>query len=239
MRHAALVLLLVLPTLAPAEEPATPATLAPVAEKTDVEGTVPADITGRWFVVTQIKLPTGAVTPAGRLLEIARGAGHLELHVRRAELPASVSAKLKETPPGAFVWVPADGDLREVAERWDELPAVPADYTSVESKLIGADAFPREFQVDQTTKGASFAISIREAFTGSQRVQSVYTVLGVREHREGRFSGTFIMTTIAVAPFPIPITLKGDFQAYRVAAAPEPPSMWRRFLDTFSGCGRT
>ena len=45
------------------------------------------------------------------------------------------------------------------------------------------------------------------------------------------------MSSIAVAPFPIPITLKGDFQAYRVAAAPA-PSWWQRFLDVFSGCRR-
>jgi hypothetical protein len=238
MRHAALACLLIaLPPNALADEPANPS----VTEQTDVEGTVPADITGKWFLVTQIKLPGGNVTPAGRLFDIRRGPEHLELILRRTELPASVSAKLRDTPAGTYVWVPADGDLREIGEQWDKLVPVAADYASVESKLIGADAFPREFQVDQTTKGSSFAITIRERFSGQQPLQSTYSVLGVREHRDGHLVGAFVMTSLAAAPFPIPITVRGDFQAYRVGTVPEPASapLWRRFLDSFSGCGRS
>jgi hypothetical protein len=238
MRYALLAALVVLlPTLVAADEPGGTAAPATLTEKTDVEGTVPRDILGRWLVVTQIKLPSGLITPTARMIEIRRGREHPEVFLRRGELPEPVSTKTRQAAAASQPWTPADGDLHAVAEQWDTPVPLAANYGSIESKLIGADAYPREFQVDETTKGSSFAITIREAFTG-QTLQSTYSVFAVRQQREARLDGTFVMSSIAVAPFPIPITLKGDFQAYRVAAPPAPP-WWQRLLDVFSGCRRS
>ena len=239
MRYALLAALVLLSLPAPvsADEPGKTAALATPTEKTDIEGTVPRDILGRWLVVTQIKLPSGAITPTARMIEIRRGREHPEVFLPRGELPESLSTKTRQAAAASQPWTPADGDLHAVAEQWDTLVPVAADYRSIESKLVGADAYSHEFQVDETTKGSSFAITIREAFSGAQPLQSTYSVFAVRQQRDARLEGTFVMSSIAVAPFPIPITLKGDFQAYRVAAAPA-PSWWQRFLDVFSGCRR-
>jgi hypothetical protein len=236
MRYAlvAALLLLPLPVRVSADEPGRTAAPATLTETTDVEGTVPRDILGRWLVVAQIKLPSGAITPTARMLELRRGREHPEVFLRRAELPDALSKKLRDAATASQAWTPADGDLHEVAEQWDALPPVVADYSSIESKLIGADAYPREFQVDETTKGSSFAITVREAFSGTQPLQRTHSVFAVRQQRDSHLDGTFVMSSIAVAPFPIPITLRGDFQAYRVAA-PAAPSWWQRFLDVFSG----
>jgi len=236
MRYALVTALLLLPLPAhvSADEPGKTAAPATLTEKTEVEGTVPRDILGRWLVVTQIKLPSGAITPSARMLELRRGREHPEVFLRRAELPDALSKKMREAATASQAWTPADGDLHEVAEQWDTLPSVVADYSSIESKLIGADAYSREFQVDETTKGSSFAITVREAFSGAQPLRSTYSVFAVRQQRDSRLDGTFVISSIAVAPFPIPVTLKGDFQAYRVAAPPA-PSWWQRLLDVFSG----
>src|SRR5439155_840964 len=58
------------------------------------------------------------------------------------------------------------------------------------------------------------------------------------EIRPSGATGSFVVTSIAAAPLPIPITLKGDFQTHRVGAPPPPPSMLQRMLDFFSGCRR-
>ena len=245
MRYAVLAALLLLPLPADvsADEPGGTAAPATPPEKTDVEGTVPGDILGRWLMVTQIKLPSGLITPTARMIEIRQGPEHPEVFLRRAELPDSVSQKVRQAAAANQPWTPADGDLHEVAEQWDTLPSVVADYRSIESKLVGADAYSPEFQEDETTKGSSFAITVREAFSGAQPLQSTYSLFAVRERGDSRLDGTFAMSSIAIAPFPIPITLRGDFQGYRVAdpAPPPPPpvrSWWQRVLDVFSGCRR-
>src|SRR5207244_10210149 len=93
-------------------------------EETGVEGTGPRELLGRWLVVTQIKLPSGAITPTARMLELRRGREHPEVFLRRAELPDALSKKMREAATASQAWTPADGDLHEVAEQWDELPSV-------------------------------------------------------------------------------------------------------------------
>src|SRR5438093_12366346 len=98
MRYALLaaLVLLPLPTLVAADEPGKTAAPATLTEKTDVEGTVPRDILGRWLVVTQIKLPSGLITPTARMIEIRPGREHPEVFLRRGELPEPVSTKTRQ-----------------------------------------------------------------------------------------------------------------------------------------------
>ena len=69
-------------------------------------------------------------------------------------------------------------------------------------------------------------------------MKSTISVYGFRESGPSGATGSFVVTSIAAAPLPIPITLKGDFQTHRVGAPPPPPSMLQRMLDFFSGCRR-
>jgi len=77
---------------------------------------------------------------------------------------------------------------------------------------------------------------IKETFSGTQPVKSTISVYGVRERTEQGLAGTFVTSSLAMAPFPIPITLKGDFQAYRIDATPR--AGLGRLLDLFAGCRR-
>jgi hypothetical protein len=101
-------------------------------------------------------------------------------------------------------------------------------------KIMAADALPPELQEDEVTKGSALVISIIESFSGRQGVLKNYATYGVRDQSPGTWRGTFINTTLAAAPLPIPITLKGDFAAYRVG--PSRPRSWLQRL--FSGCQR-
>src|SRR2546425_26928 len=87
-------------------------------EGTAVEGDVPADLVGRWLVVEQNRLQGGMVHPFARLWEIRQGRDHLELILRRVRLPEALSAKLVAAGSANRSWIPADGDLRALAERW-------------------------------------------------------------------------------------------------------------------------
>ena len=209
-----------------------------VAETTEVFGQLPGDLAGRWVIVNRIKLPSGDTRSYAHLWEIRRGSQHVDVVLKRAELPAELGSKLDEASKASASWTPGADDLRMLDERWDQLPATNADYAKIEHKLYGADAFTAELQSDDETKGGKFALLTKETFSGAQPVKSTISVYGFRESGPSGTTGTFVITSIAAAPLPIPITLKGDFQTYRVGAPPPPPSMLRRMLDFFSGCRR-
>src|SRR2546428_11520145 len=90
-------------TESPATEP-TPAaqlpstTVPPPAaeppETTEVRGTAPQDIVGRWVAAGQARLPGAAgVRPLVRMWEVRQGPDHLEVALRRAGHPPGVNDK--------------------------------------------------------------------------------------------------------------------------------------------------
>jgi len=236
---AALVLLALLRPGARAET--EPSTLSPegappeVPATTDVQGKVPPDIVGRWLTVCQVKLPSGQVRPITRLFEVRKGSEHLEL-VLGGDVPSPVNQKLNAAANAGQPWTPTVEDLRETDEKWERLRLDPNTYKKVEYRLLGGDAFPPEFAEDETTKGSRFAMAVKENFSRGQAAWT-YWVFGVRDQTPTVLSGTALISTLAIAPLPVPITLKGEFQAYRLAEPP-PRSLVQRLLDLFSGCRR-
>lgn len=226
----------VAPEAAPAAE-AKPQTEVP--QSTEAKGTFPQDIGGRYFVLSHVRLPSGFVTSVGRLLEIRRGPEHLEVVLERSLLPEDLNTKLQQASSAGKPWEASPEDLKMVAESWDKLAPSQGEYESIENKILGADAYPKEFNIDQTSKDSKFAIVIREGYAGTQALTSTYSVFAVRDRKPEQLIGTFVMSSIAAAPLPIPITLKGDFIAYRVGGGDEGgTSLLARIFGIFSGCGR-
>ena len=228
-RAAACLLVLLAFLLSRADEPAAPS----VKETTQVLGDVPADIAGRWLVVGRVNLPSGKARPAARTWEIRPGDGHLELVLGRSPLPPAVTAKGDAAARAGTGWEPDASDQRAVADAWGT--GTPAgDLLEIETVIAAAGSFPPEIVDDETVKGSPLAIVVTENFTGRERVARTISIYGVRERSPMALSGSFVTTTLAIAPFPIPITLKGDFRAYRLDAAPA-ESWWKRL---FTGCRR-
>ena len=106
----------------------------------------------------------------------------------------------------------------------------------MKNKIVSADAYTPDYKSDEVTKDSRFAIVMTENFTGSPVIRN-FSIYAIRDRTPTVLSGTFVLSTLAAAPFPIPITLKGDFQAYRVTPAP-PRGLLQRLFDLFAGCRR-
>src|SRR5882762_1666069 len=148
-------------------------------ETTAVQGDVPADLAGRWLVVEQSRLPTGMVSPFARLWEIRRGPEHLELIIRRARLPESLGTKLAAAASANRPWAPDAGDLRELAGRWDDLPATSTEAPRVEHRLVGRDGRPPDVEQGAAAGGAGVVIVTERHGSDAAPVKvtrSVYTV---------------------------------------------------------------
>jgi hypothetical protein len=231
----AIVLALIL-TVAPAlaDSPTTTTAPAPVVQKTEVKGNVPADLVGRWLVVGLVKLPEGRVRPVARAWEIRPGPENLELVLSLHPLPASVNQKVAAAGDAGTSWTPDADDLRLVAAGWDGAPTLGADTTGIENRITAAEEYTPEYRADAVTRDTKLAILVQENFTGRSGALRSISVYGVRDETSNTLGGTFVTTTLAAAPIPIPITLNGDFTAYRVGG--HATGSWLDRL--FAGCHR-
>jgi hypothetical protein len=207
---------------------------AGTTETTALEGDVPTALAGRWLVVEQNRLPTGLVVPFARLWEIRQGPEHLELLVRRARLPETLGTKLAAAATANRPWTPDGEDLRELAERWDDLPPATTGPQQIVHRLVGPDARPRGVQPDGVTAVTGVVIVTEERFTPASPVKARRSVYTVRDGTAARLVGTFVSDSTAETPAPVSIALKGDFQAHRVPVV-LPPSRLRRLLDAVLG----
>jgi len=203
-----------------------------LVQTTEVHGQIPDDVVGRWFAVAQGKLASGALRTILGAWEIRRGPEHLELVLRRAPLPKTITDAVQAAGTGGHEWHPEDSDLRAVRDSWDAPPAAD-DRVEVASRIVGADAFTPELASDAVTKGSELAIVIDERMTGAQHVARTTSVYGVRHRTPTRLGGTFVGTTVAIVFTAVPITFTGDFEAYRLDAGSR---SW--FERLFSGCRR-
>jgi hypothetical protein len=210
-----------------------------VPETTEVSGDLPADLAGRWFAVCQIKLPSGQIHPFARMWEIRPGPDHLEMVLHRSGLPSTINDEINKAGIAGQEWDPKPEELRALGAGWESMAPLSTAYAAIDNKIVGASAFTPEMKNDDATRGGLLALVTKESFAG-ERVNSSFTVLGVHERTPNELKGRFVTSSIAAGPMPIPITLTGEFTAYRVgslAAGEASAPWWRRLLDVFSGCG--
>ena len=221
----------------PASSSTTTTTLpAPATQRTQVRGTIP-DLIGRWLVLGQIKLPNGTARTTAAMWEITPGDGQPSLTMRFVELPDAQKHALDERNQKGEAWTLTPADVAAVATAWDALPVESAfAVAQVATELVGSDAFDDAFKADATSQDAQWVV--RQTLTMQRSaapvIRSVYVYAALGE-KDAVTTGNFITSTIAAAPFPIPITFQGTFEMHRVPVVV--PSLWqrlRRFLHSRS-----
>jgi hypothetical protein len=227
----------------PAAEPAAPAPdsppPAPLEQTTEVGGEVPPDIIGRWVGFASVKLPSGMKRHFARMWEVTKRGDKYDLRLLFGGLPEGVEERMGKASEAGAEWEATPEDIHQAAEGWDSASKEPPGptYAQIENRLLAPSAYPPEFERDVITKGSEYALVFNELFA-RQAVTRTYTVYAIRNREPERMSGTFITSSTAAAPFPIPITLKGEFEAYRLGGEPVAEEGWlQRFLKMFSGCG--
>ena len=214
----------------------------PPKQHTTVRGTPPMELVGRWLVIGWIELPNkqGARSvPA--FWEVAREGEQLALTVHFYPFPEGQQKALDAANTANRQWQPSVDDLAQIAARWGE-PENDPHLATIENEIVARDGFDDDFKSEPKTRDAMWAIRQREDFhpSAAPAVRQI-NVYGTLEAKDGGYSGNYTTATLAAAPFPIPITLNGTFQIYRLTAtAPPPPArgFFARLLDFFRGCGR-
>lgn len=222
-----------------ADEPRKQPPAAP-KEHTTVRGTPPVELVGRWMVVARIEVPGPRYRSTAALWEIKQEGGQLALTDRFAELPAAQYAALAAANQAEQPWRPTPDDVVAVAGAWDGLTLVDPRIAQIDNEIVARDGFDDSFKGEPKTKDAVWVVRQAETFDPSAApVVKQINVYGALAPKDGGWEGTYAGATLAAAPFPIPITLNGTFEAYRLGGgAVTSRGFLARLLDLFSGCGR-
>ena len=236
-----LLVLAVCAAAAPADEPAAPSGAEAAGPKytTKVQGTVP-DLTGRWLVVTQVKPPgSSMVFTVAQPWEVTTGDGKPHVVVRFVKLTPELEGQLTAANKETRAWEPSPAQLQDVRDAWSSLPPNDRGADTVETILMGRDSFLDAVKTDPEMKDAQFLVQININYNpGAQRPMRDVLLYGVTGPEGTGYRGNYASATIAAAPVPIPIALKGTFHLYRLDDA-HGPGLLQRILGMFAGCGRT
>ena len=224
---------------APAEQ-APPEETGPPKQEAVSAGTLPEDLLGRWLVVgwVGIRDDEHAKTTTG-LWNVTLEDAQIVFNENYREMPKRIAGLLTDANSEDKAWRPTPQDLSELASAWDTLPERDPKIATQRNEIYGKDGFDRDFQNEEQTKNAIWAARQTAFFrrSAAPSVRSI-NVFGATEARDGGYAGNYTAATIAAAPFPIPITLKGKFQMYRVSGPIEPKSKKGFWASLFSGCGK-
>jgi hypothetical protein len=250
MRFARVVVLaaslaVVAPRPARSDEPPTgaaPAAVPAPKQETVVNGT-PPELAGRWLAVAWMNLPDNRTTNIPALWDIAPGDGKLELTQRFVQLPAEIQTSIDKANEAGTRWEPSPAQLAALDAGWATLAPDPNQHVAqVAHEIATPDGFDASLKGEPRTKDALWVVRQRQDMdrSGAPVIKQVF-IYAALAPTDGGWKGNADTAAIAAAPFPIPISVKGDFRVYRVGTAPEVPhrGLMARLLDVFAGCGRT
>jgi hypothetical protein len=222
------------------QEAAPPTTTVPpppaATQETKVQGTVP-DLTGRWLALATLRLPGDKLRFSPALWEVGTKEGHPDLVVRFVDLPVALQTTIDERSAAGTDWAPSAADLRALADAWATLPPREAQLALLETTLSAPDGFDDTLRAEPRTKDALWVATqaVTFAAAAAPAVRQVLVYVAREATPDRGYSGLYVSTTIAAAPFPIPISFEGTFRLYPIA--PATPGFWQRLFGVFAGCG--
>ena len=216
-----------------------PAIPAAIEQTTRVEGTVP-DLAGRWLVVAEVTVPEGGgtVVPMPQLWEVGTTNGTTTLALRSAQLPKPLVDAVTEANMQRRPWEPSVADLQRLRADWDRLAPDDRGLASVETVVIGRDAFPEATRADERMRDARFVIQQTLNYRPAPgRPMRDALLHGVMETTSLGYRGNYSSLGVAAAMVPVTIPFSGTFRMYRLESVPS-PGLLARLFDVVAGCGR-
>lgn len=226
--------------------PTAPAAAVPFEEKTTVQGTVPLDLSGVWFVVAHARMAKDPSVEKYRtfpqLIRIEPKAdGSLNMHLLDVRLPGKLGPTIKALNDKLEPWQPSPDDLKLITKELPRLKPVPdkdkdvvagdVAFAQVQFTVASpdryAEVFPRQDpSMADALSETAFMLQVVESYRGLPLPQGSNvaplmqrnSIYGVRNAAANLLEGRQVLGFIAAGiGQPIPISVAGNFRMYRVA----------------------
>lgn len=210
-------------------------------QATRVEGKVPVNLAGAWFLYAQATFPgdkTRALQP--ELWTVSQnGDRDVTFQLHDVELPKSIDEPYRAGNRKPKAWEPSPADLALLRKQWSKLPpATNKDvhksdvaYGNVDITVASPEKYGEVFPsgdnvINDALKDSMFALQVVERFRplpvppgeNVAQVMERKSIYIVRSANESLLEGKQFTGYIAAGPgTPIPISLAGPFRMYRLA----------------------
>jgi len=213
------------------------------AQATQVEGKVPVNLAGAWFLYAQAEFVGGksrALAP--ELLAVSqKNERDIVLRILDVQLPKSIDEPYKAANRKPKAWEPTAEDIKLLRNQWSKLPpatnkdlhASDVVYDRVEFTLASPEKYDEVFSaadpgIADALKGSLFAMQVVEKYRPQPtapgeniaQVMERRSIYVVRSTSDSVLEGKQFTGYVAAGPgLPIPISLNGPFKLYRLAKA--------------------
>ena len=217
------------------------AKLPEFTQATRVQGKVPVDLGGAWFMYPQAEFPGNKmrVLPL-QLFQITKRDGAVDFKLLDVKMPSSIDEPYKAGNRQPRGWEPKPEDIELLRKDWSKLPPAESKdwrasevvYDRVEFTVAAPDKYTEAFGdldagITEALTGSVFALQVLERYKAQpippgQNVAQVMqrkTIYVVRNTSDGLIEGKQFTGYIAAGPgTPLPITFVGPFKLYRLAS---------------------
>lgn len=212
---------------ASAPSPPPPAAEArPTVKDVKIDGDIPRDMYGRWLVVATLTVPNGRTNTAG-VLEIAPGTdGPPHLDYRTNGLPSEVMAGVDKANKDQKTFNPDATLVSTVGTKWGEtVPDLKTGLNKVEYFFKTADQYDDALKAEALARDTTGTLIVSRFprplpgySSGLVRNDMFFFFKSVTPEK---LSGPHTNFQLVAAFAPAPVTLHGEFVAYRVPGAQE------------------
>ena len=222
---------------------AAPAGWTDFEEKTTVEGGIPIDLGGVWFLVAQTRMAEGKYKTFPELLRVS-GGDHsgLTMHLLDVSLPKDIDEAVKAANKQFTPWTPSAKQVSALAGRWSKLPRAPKKDPKTDilfGQVLFTVAAPERFEQvfprqDEALKNvltdSAVSLQIVEDYRPLpvppqpsgvviSQLMERRSIYGVKKASGTVLEGDHVTGFIAAgAGFPIPLNFRGTFRMYCLAS---------------------
>ena len=96
------------------------------------------------------------------------------------------------------------------------------EISKIEWKVVAANKYDEQLQIDPTLKGSKFSITANQDMIPKPNTpRQNILVYGAHPSGAGKLEGLHVRAMMASAPFPLSIEMKGTFKMYHIADLPK------------------
>ncbi len=171
----------------------------------------------------EVESEVKVIVPSVPAMRLPGDGDDVDIFLLDVALPDKMEEEYQKAQKAEKTWTPTKENLAELGTSWSKLkPSGRDEISKIDWKVIAADKYDEQLQIDPTLKGSKFSITASQDMIPKPNTpRQNILVYGLRPAGADTLEGLHVRAMMASAPFPISIEMKGTFKMYRIADLPK------------------